>query len=248
MRKLCRVAAVLGAAILAMAQTGAPPAFEVASIKVHAEGARSGSFPTPGRLTVGNRTLKGFITDYYHYKQFQVVGTDGWMDSIAWDIDAKASGPANFREMQEMLKTLLADRFHLRFHRETREIPTYWLMVAKGGPKLKAPDPNDKHPGGIANRPHSLQGWKESIGMLVGFLGAELDKPILDKTGLDGVYDFKLEWSEDIRSPDAGEQPADLSKPPLFVALQEQAGLKLEVHPGPVEFFVIDHAEKPEVN
>ena len=128
--------------------------------------------------------------------------------------------------MQDMIKALLADRFHLQFHRETREIPTYW---------------------GIRNLPHSIEGWKETVPMLVGFLGGDLDKPILDKTGLDGKYDFKLDWSEDIRSPDAGGE-SDLSKPLLFAALQEQLGLKLEAHPGPVEFFVIDHAERPDAN
>jgi uncharacterized protein (TIGR03435 family) len=244
--KVCWAGVLLAVAI-AMAQTDTPaPAFEVVSIKVHTEGP-SGSFPTPGRLTVGNRTLKGLILEYFHVKMYQIAGADGWMNSIPYDVVGKASGPANFSQMQAMVRTVLIDRFQLRFHRETKEMPTYWLLVAKNGPKIKPPDPSDTHPGGISNRGHFIQGWKSPIGQLVFFLGGELDMPLLDKTGLEGNYNFKLEWADDVQGGTPGELP-DLQKPSLMTAVQEQLGLKLEVHPGPVEMFIIDHAEKPQVN
>jgi uncharacterized protein (TIGR03435 family) len=231
----------------AWAQTA--PTFEVAAIKL-SPGHPSGMFPTPGRLTVGNRTLKQLIVEVYRLKAYQIVGADGWMSSIAYDIVGKASSPARMGEMQEMLKTLMAGRFQLTFHRESRELRTYWLVIGKNGPKMRRPDPSDATQGFIRNTPHSIEGHKMNIAQLVYFLGAELDVPLLDKTALEGDYEYKLEWSEDTRPPAAGDTPTapDFEKPSLFEAVQEQLGLKLEVHPGPVEFLVIDHAEKPNLD
>jgi uncharacterized protein (TIGR03435 family) len=127
-------------------------------------------------------------------------------------------------------------------------MPTYWLLVGKNGPKLKTPDPADTTGAGISNRGHFIQGWKMPVAQLAGFLGAELDMPLLDKTGLDGIYDFKLEWADDPRPIVTNDAAPEIEKPSLFAALQEQLGLKLEVRPGPVEMFIIDHAEKPNEN
>ena len=107
--------------------------------------------------------------------------------------------------------------------------------------RLRRPDPNDPTPAGISNR--FIQGWKVPASRLVDFLGGEIQIPLTDKTGLDGVFDFKLEWAEEARSLGPDVLP-DEDKPSLFAALQEQLGLKLEVHPCPVEMFVIDHVAK----
>ena len=117
------------AAGLAAQDVPAPAQFEVAAIKL-SSGHPSGMFPTPGRLTVGNRTLKQTITEVYRLMGYQVMGASGWMDSIAYEIDAKAAGPAKFNEMVEMLKPLMASRFQLAFHWETKEMPD---LLAGGG-------------------------------------------------------------------------------------------------------------------
>jgi uncharacterized protein (TIGR03435 family) len=242
-----RTVIALGLASLAFGQTEATPAFDVVSVKVHTTGAPSGMFPSPGRVTIGNRTLKGLLCEVYRLREYQVVGDEGWMKTISYDIVGKASGPANFTQMLAMVKTMLADRFDLRFHRDTRQLRGYWLVIGKNGSRLLRPDPNDTTRAGISNRGHFIQGWKEPVSRLVDFLGGEIQIPLTDKTGLDGVFDFKLEWAEEARPPGSDVLP-DEEKPSLFSAIQEQLGLKLEVHSGPVEMFVIDHAAKPTEN
>ena len=148
--------------------------------------------------------------------------------------------------MIEMLKTLMADRFQLKFHWETRELPTLWLSVGKNGPKIQKAVETGR-PGGFSNRGHSIDAHKMTIRALAAFVEGELQRPVVDKTGLEGDYDFKLEWTEEARPAAPGELP-DVEKPSLFAAVEEQLGLKLELHPGPVQVFVIDHAEKPTVN
>ena len=237
---------VLGViAAAALAQTAPPPAFEVASIKPYTEG-RMGMFPTTDTLYIGNRSLSDLITAVYRLYGYQVKGREKWMDSEAYTIVAKSPRPAKFGEMMEMTNTLLADLFHLKFHWETRELPTYWLVVAKGGSKLRKPA-DDGKPGGLKNRPHDIEGYKMPISNLLFFLQGEIQIPIVDKTGIGGDWDFHLVWADDPKPSAAGEMH-DMEKPSLITAVQEQLGLKLEPHPGPVQILVIDHAEKPELN
>jgi uncharacterized protein (TIGR03435 family) len=207
----------------------------------------SGIFPFPGMLSIGNRTLKELVCDVYRLKQYQVAGDEGWMKTTSYDIAGKTIGPASFSQMLAMVKTMLADRFDLRFHREIRRLRGYWLVIGKDGSRLRRPDPNDPTPAGISNRGRFIQGWKVPVSRLVDFLGGEIQIPLTDKTGLDGVFDFKLEWAEEARFLGSDVLP-DEDKPSLFAALQEQLGLKLEVHPCPVEMFVIDHVAKPSEN
>jgi uncharacterized protein (TIGR03435 family) len=169
------------------------------------------------------------------------------MKTTSYDIAGKTIGPASFSQMLAMVKTMLADRFDLRFHREIRRLRGYWLVIGKDGSRLRRPDPNDPTPAGISNRGRFIQGWKVPVSRLVDFLGGEIQIPLTDKTGLDGVFDFKLEWAEEARFLGSDVLP-DEDKPSLFAALQEQLGLKLEVHPCPVEMFVIDHVAKPSEN
>jgi uncharacterized protein (TIGR03435 family) len=108
-------------ASLVLAQSEQAPAFEVVSIKPDTTGHPSGMFPTPSTLTIGNRTLTQLLSEVYRLRQYQVVGADGWMKTEVYDIVGKAAGRASFSQMIEMVKTMLPDRFHLRFHRESRE-------------------------------------------------------------------------------------------------------------------------------
>jgi uncharacterized protein (TIGR03435 family) len=142
-----------------------------------------------------------------------------------------------------MLQQLLADRFALRLHRETKEITIYSLIVGKNGPKLKE--------GGSAGpylsrpSPGRLAGQRASMSSLASALAGNLGRPVIDNTGLKGGYDFSLEWTADA-APDA--VPADTSGPSLFTALQDQLGLRLESKKAPIEVLIIDRAEKPSPN
>jgi uncharacterized protein (TIGR03435 family) len=153
-----------------------------------------------------------------------------------------------------MVQALLADRFQLKFHRETREIPVYVLTVAKSGHKMKVRTEGDGGaPGSMLFRGANLPGRNTSIAMLAGGLQkVVLDRPILDKTGLSGRFDFDLAWRPDATQfgGRGGTLPAaaDPDRPDIFTALQEQLGLKLDATRGPGEVIVVDKVEKPSDN
>jgi uncharacterized protein (TIGR03435 family) len=149
--------------------------------------------------------------------------------------------------MMAMLQTLLADRFQLKVHWEDREQAIYALVAAKGGPKLTEPKKDDLPPfvrisftgSPSEKKTYVLSGHKASLAMLAGNLG-EAPRPVLDRTGIPGEFDFRLEFAADDSRPEDG--------PSLFTAIQEQLGLKLESAKGPVSTLIIDHAEKPSAN
>ena len=143
-----------------------------------------------------------------------------------------------------MLQALLADRFRLKFHRETREIPVYALVVANGGPKFKesAPDTPWKANHGVNGRYQNMDFTQATMEELAEGIG--VDRPVINETGLTGKYDFKVEATPEFRianNPD----PSDIT---IFDALQRTLGLKLEARKAPVEMFVVDHIEKPTEN
>jgi uncharacterized protein (TIGR03435 family) len=156
-----------------------------------------------------------------------------------------------------MLRKLLEERFHLTFHRERKEMPIYALTVAKGGPKLKEAT---VAPGGPEGPPPlvfvlspdgvTLPGRYASMAEFASvFQRAALDRPVVDRTGLTGRYDFDLEWTQDeSQFGGALKAPEIPTKPDLFAALQQELGLKLEATRGPVEAIVIDRAERPSEN
>jgi uncharacterized protein (TIGR03435 family) len=149
-----------------------------------------------------------------------------------------------------MLRTLLADRFQLQLHRETKDLPVYALVVGKNGPKLMegAADTKFSNIQASTSR-HGIRmtATHETMGQLAGQIGIYAGRPILDMTGLTGSYDFKLEWVQEnpgAVSPDA----SDLSGASLLEAVQDQLGLKLEARKSHMEILVIDRAEKPSEN
>jgi uncharacterized protein (TIGR03435 family) len=189
----------------------------------------------------------------------QISGGPGWIDSDRFDIEAKAEGDASEEMMAgPMLQTLLEDRFRLKVHRETRERPVYALTVAKSGLKLQplkeACHPPD--PCGVAKmRPNGQNMTLDVHAMgMVDFAGSlGLDRPVIDKTGVAGIFDFHLEFVLDGATPGnpfGNHDPAssgDGAAPSIFTAIQA-LGLRLESAKGPVEFLVIDHVEKPSAN
>jgi uncharacterized protein (TIGR03435 family) len=269
----------LTALLIFLAQDVKGPQFEVASIKPAALDAR-GMFirPSPGgRVSVTNMTLKELIVIAYRIQPYQISGGPVWLGSARYDISAKAENTLKDRDLQPMLQALLADRFQLTIHRETKELPIYALVLArkdgKLGPKLieaqeggctvpdftKPPAPPEpgkppvKNCGQQMMSPRSLTAYSVPIANIVPMLARMLGRTVIDKTGLTGKYDISAEWAPDESlmlplSPDAPRPASDGSGPSIFTALQEQLGLKMESQKGPVEVFVVERAEKPSEN
>jgi uncharacterized protein (TIGR03435 family) len=219
--------------------------------------------PRPGgRVSAKATTLKGLIETAYAVKARQISGGPSWLDSERYDIEAKAPSDVPWEpQIRFMLQTLLFERFNLRIHVEARESPIYTLGVGKNGPKLKkaeegacVPGPNGQC-GGFVTRIGQITGRKALISQLADALSGIMDRPVVDMTGLTGLYDdVKLEWVPDenqFRDWGVGafsRLVSDPFGPSLFAALQEQLGLRLESNKGPVDIFVIDQAEKPSEN
>lgn len=225
-------------ATLAVAAFG-QPAFEVVSIKPAPAGVRNmgiGRGPGGG-MNAYNVPLKFLVTYAYDVRDFQISGGQGWFDSERYDVSAKPESPASQEQLKLMLQSLLADRFKLVLHRETKQLPVYELIVAKGGPKLK--ESAEGTSPSLLTDGKSITAAKVTMPMFIRLLSQFLGRSVLDKTGLPGNYDFKLQWTPDEAEGDG---------PSIFTATQEQLGLKLESSKGPVEVLVIDRAEKPSEN
>lgn len=254
--------------------TGQAPSFEVATIKPSQRGALGGLVIRPegdDRFVAKNATVKSLIEFAYTTdSDRQIVGLSGWMSSERYDINAKV-GDAEVAAMLKlpptrrmdpyrlMQQSLLADRFNLKVHFETRQLPIYALVVAKGGPKLRASEMDSADPAKTLKprslrimKPGSAVGVGVTIGMLAEILerqaelGGGQGRTVADKTNLHGLYDWTLHWTPLQVQP--GEAPNDSNWPSLFTALQEQLGLMLEPAKAQVEVVVIDHIQLPSAN
>jgi uncharacterized protein (TIGR03435 family) len=226
-------------------------AFEVASVKP-AEPAEEISISRSGnRLTTTNTSLERLVLWAYDIRGDRLFGKPKWLDSVRYDVAAKAAEETLAVGMlQQMMQALLVERFKLTVHRETRELPLYVMVINKDGPKfhlteaIRSPVPA-RNPFSMTNRGH-LSGTKVSTDMLAKVLSDQLGRAVEDRTGLKGVFDFTLEWAPDTDTQlsSAGAASSDLpASASIFTALQEQLGLKLESRKGPVEVLVIDHME-----
>jgi|HubBroStandDraft_4_1064222.scaffolds.fasta_scaffold107240_1 uncharacterized protein (TIGR03435 family) len=240
------VVVVLVISATTFAQT---PSIEVATVKLNHSADAIGNRFDPDRMTWTGVPLGVLIQEAYGVQPYQVSGGPIWLGSDRWDINAKTDGPTSFTQKLQLLQSLLADRFQLRFHSETREMKAYKLVVAKGGPKLQEVKEGDPLSGSAGTRIGKglIQGHKVAISDLAHFLQSELGRPVQEATGLTGKYDFKLEWVPDESQPNSGGEapPPDAEGPSIFRAIQEQLGLKLEAQKAPGEILVIDHAAKP---
>jgi uncharacterized protein (TIGR03435 family) len=239
----------------------ADPAFEVATIKSsNPEEHRKFFRLRPDRLEGVNETVADMITFSYGVHRKQVVDAPAWIESEKFDISAKpdAEGMPSLRQWKTMVQKLLTDRFKLSFHRDQRELAVYVLSVGPAGAKLAESQGDAKGlPGiGFQRRMGDLGAFNVSMADFINFMtrNAGLDRPILDRTGLTGRYDFKLSWTPDdaqwssvapnVPRPSDDANPA----PPLYTALQEQLGLKFSAAKALAEVYVIDHLEKPSEN
>ena len=255
----------------------AVPAFDVVSIKQNKSDSRMVRVMTKSDGYSGNNvSLKMLLQGAYGIREDLVSGLPNWADSVRYDIDAKVAGSdvdalkkLSPEQRRSMLKPVLVDRFKLSVHIETKQLPVYELVVAKGGTKLKEATPGDTYANGIKGpdgTAHAgmmrmgrgqLTGQGLPIASLVNLLSQQLQRTVIDKTSLAGTYDFELQWTDEksdpmFKGPDGGEQKnesaPDPSGPSIFTALQEQLGLRLQSTKGPVETLVVDHVEMPSEN
>jgi bla regulator protein BlaR1 len=260
-------------------QSGTQPlTFEVASIKPSGGDDRRTMIQIQpgGGFRASGMTVKMLLTQAYDVREFQVSGGPSWINTKRYDITAKSehsdeaqSLPDDPRkmtdeqrktvsdQMRERLRALLAERFQLTIHRETKEQSVYALVVGKGGSKLKESETKEgTGPRGMMRMGRAqLSGQGVPLQMLTQSLSSQLGRPVIDRTGLKGNFDFKLEWTPDPGQPAAmpangpdAPPPPDPNGPSIFTALQEQLGLRLESQKGPVEMLVIDKVEKPSEN
>lgn len=240
---------------------GPPKEFDVASIKPAEPGTRGVRLQmTPGGgFNAKNVTAKFLIQQAYGVRDFQISGGPSWITSEHYDINAKAEGATSTEQLRPLIQALLADRFHLTIHRDTKELPMYALVAGKNGPKLKessaAPAPGPGREQMMRMGRGLIDGQGMSMTVFAAQLAQQLGRSVTDKTGLTGNYDIKLEWTPDEsqspfpRDPAAeAAHPIDTTGPTVFTALQEQLGLKLESQKGAVEMIVIDRIEKATEN
>ena len=265
LRAMAIASVVLGSCYAFAQPASSRPEFEVASIKLNKSAdSRVMVAPAPGgRFTATNIPLQYLVAASYGIKQnFQLSGAPAWLLSERYDIEAKAAGDPSFDAMLSMLQTLFADRLQLKFHRETKEMPVFALVVSKPG-KLRESEAECGEQGKPAAAtcrfmilPGHLGGQKETMGQLVDALSSVTDRVVLNQTNITGKYDISVDYTPDqgqVQAPAGGTSlppppSIDPTGPSLFTALQEQLGLKLEPGKGPVEILVIDHVERPSEN
>jgi uncharacterized protein (TIGR03435 family) len=229
------------------------PAIEVASVKPAKPGTRGYSIqPLPGRLHAANTSLRMLVSAAYDVYDFQISGGPKWADDDRYDVEVKAQGDTRptKAQLKVMLQKVLADRFSLEFHRETKTLPVYALELAQGGPKFQQSKETEGDPYFRLFQRRQITAQRANLSLLTETLSELLGRPVLDKTGLQGIFDFKLEWTPDATQVRSSDQPAsdDDNIPSLSGAVQEQLGLKLLSQKGPVEILVIARAEKPTEN
>jgi uncharacterized protein (TIGR03435 family) len=268
-----RIAVVLAAVTLPLAlwlqaQSKPPrPEFEVASLKPNTAGLPGYSVRVlPAGLTARNINLKRLIAIGYSVTDYQIFGSLAWLESAGFDIEARSAGPTDLPRVRPMVQSLLDDRFKLKFHRETREMPIFSLTMAKAegkpGPGLVESTAGPCEPvtsqsapsaaacGTVTPGPGRIRGLRGRISQLADRLATILGRPVVDKTGLTGSYDITLTYTPDpsMGQPMPPGAASDDPGPSLFTAMQEQLGLKLTAGKGPVEVIVVDGAEKPDGN
>jgi uncharacterized protein (TIGR03435 family) len=261
------VARVLAGSALVAAALAAQPAqthsakpleFDVASIKLSDPSARGGGGIRPlngGQTYVAtNIPVRLIFKLMYRITDSQIVGGTDWFANERYDIEGKTDMKgATIDQLHEMFQTLLADRFALKFHKESRQVAGFELTVDKSGPKMKVSElPNTFDIPLRGTGRGKVAGERVPMDYLAWFFSQQLNQPVINKTGLDKFYDFTLEFAPPGPPPapgaDARELPAAPDGLDLFGALREQLGLKLESKKVTAEVFVIDRVERPSAN
>jgi uncharacterized protein (TIGR03435 family) len=225
------------------------PRFDVASVKpVKGPITHSADPAIRGRAVFSiASSLYDLVEWAYGVRRDQIVGEPAWATSEHYDIEARADGEGvlALAQARQMMQSLLAERFHLEAHRESRERPVYLLVVGKSGPKFKpsAADATGGYRVQSDDKGNHMDAKRTTMEQLAVQLSVTAGRPVIDTTGLVGRYVFKLDWFPANRTA-----PPVLDMPDMFAALDEQLGLKLEAAKAPIEMLIIDRAERPSEN
>jgi uncharacterized protein (TIGR03435 family) len=237
-------AVLLALVVAAQAQQPASRVeFEVVSVKPGDPNDPSSSGrSTPGGMEMRNTTLNTLVRGAYGLNEFQLAGGPKWAGSAKFNVVAKMPEGATRDQIPLMMQSMLADRFKLEFHRETRTLQEYALVVAKGGPKLQEATEDGKAHNGTSQGPRLIKARAATLSDLARMLIGAVRAPVLDRTEIAGQYTIALEFA-----PLLGSTPTDENLPDIFAAVQS-LGLRLEPIKGPVELVVIDSAAMPPEN
>jgi len=227
------------------------PHFDVVAIRENrSQGGGDGMSLREGSLQVNNLLLKSLITSAWGVREVLIFGLPGWAEQARYDIrarvtdaDPKLLDGINSREQRRaLMAAMLEDRFHLKVHAVTKDLPVYDLVVATGGPRFSESVRHGVEPH-LEIRKAEYSATDTSILGLSYFLEEIVERTVIDKTGLTGAYDLHLQWAPDLTgAPDSDTFPS------IFTALQEQLGLKLQPRKGPVKTLLVDHLERPSEN
>jgi uncharacterized protein (TIGR03435 family) len=243
---------------ISIVQAQTPSEFEVASVKqldqiiepgrtdLSFVGTSGKPFKVSGNRVTLRCTVRTLIEGAYDIKDYQVLAVPPWADSLIYAITAKTPGDAvpTAEQIRPMLQALLADRFQLKFHRDTKTLPVYHLMPGTKNMGLKEAAPEETFHWDITTGPNGTmrsKATKESIGDFVQLVGVSADRPVINKTGLTGDIDYDILISQDARTQD------DVNRA-ILAAVKDQLGLKLDPAKDPIEVLVVDHVEKPSAN
>jgi uncharacterized protein (TIGR03435 family) len=229
----------------------ADPSFEVATVKLSNPDDRSSAIHTEGtHLSIKNHTVNTMLLFAYGIHAKQIVDAPAWLSTDRYDLDGvlDTDGQPSLKQMQRIVQKLLADRFALKVHHETRELAVYALMPAKDGAKLSRSkgDPNvlgDENDD-MRDGERTMTVSNMTMADFTLIMEFYTDRPVVDQTGLQGKWDFKWSWTADESRPSSDTN----ALPGMFTAIQEQLGLKLEAVRAPADVFVIDHIERPSPN
>jgi uncharacterized protein (TIGR03435 family) len=229
----------------------------------------------PNRFSGGNLTLRMLVGYAFDLQAYRMAGGPTWFDADRFDIEATANDGGGVDAMRARMRALLEDRFHLRTHVELREVPIYVLTVARRdgtlGDDIKpsgndclpvkpppgAPPPPPPPQAGVVPNPArcpsmlglgNISGRKLTLDQLAATLAMHVNRPVVNRTDLTGQFDIDLRYTPDYTPfipAGAPPPPSDPNAPPLFTAVQEQLGLKLETGRGPVDVLMIDSVERP---
>jgi len=246
---------IFGAGVAVAQPAVTPPAFEVASVKTNGTGAGEGSgrgrevvTSSPAGVTMRNVHLKSIVQWAYHLQAIQVSGP-GWLDDNRYDIVTRTAAETPVERQRQMMQTLLADRFKLVFHRETKEMPAYIFTVAKGGHKLM---PSESE-GEMEIKPTSSKGRMAAmfthvtLAQMSEMFSSPLQAVVVDETGLKGSYDFTLDMTPFIGGGDFHPTGIEDVITMIIQAANEQLGIKIEQKKAPAELLIVDHVEKAPV-
>jgi uncharacterized protein (TIGR03435 family) len=275
MSKATIVTAMMVACALG-ASAQSPPAFEVASVKENTSFSDTGGIApaTPGRVRITNMPLRFILLHAFHLMDHQLIGAPEWTESARFDINAtyQAGTARTEDDTRSMLRTLLANRFGLKTHREMRELPVYSLVMArKDGvgpqlvrsaidcdrwiaekrPQMAAGSASPVAPGGkrpvcmILTTRRFITAGTRTLQDLLGPLQAMTGRPVIDRTDVTGAFDFDLQWTSGPVAPAAGAAASLDDGQSIFVALEEQLGLKLEAGRATFDVVVVDIVQRP---